>query len=215
MHQAGSVDWYFDFISPFAYLQFRALENYLEENPKVEICCKPVLFAALLKHNEHKGPAEIPSKRLVTYRFCHWFAKRHGISFNMPAAHPFNPLSFLRIAIARDCKLSVISRLFQYIWVESADNPDFHSIESISTIAGFEEAEEDVVRHDVKEKLRHYTDEAITRGVFGVPTLAIDSWLFWGLDMTEMAIEYLDDPESFDQDAYTRIAILPIAKARR
>ena len=215
MRDIESIDWYFDFISPFAYLQFRALENYQAENTNVEICYKPVLFAALLKHNEHKGPAEIPSKRLVTYRFCHWFAKRHDIPFNMPAAHPFNPLPFLRIAIAHDCKHSLISRLFQYVWVESADNPEFHSIESISRIAGCEESKEDVIRHDVKEKLRRYTDEAITRGVFGVPTLAVDSWLFWGLDMTEMAMEYLDNPDNFDQDAYTRISTLPIAKARR
>ena len=214
MHHVGPVDWYFDFISPFAYLQCRALETYLRDNHTLKIRCKPVLFAALLAHNEHKGPAEIPSKRLATYRFCHWFADRHGIPFNMPAAHPFNPLPFLRLAIARDCRFSVISRLFQYIWVESANNPEFHNIEAISRVSGFKDAEDEVGHPAVKEKLRQNTDEAVTRGVFGVPTLVVGNWLFWGLDMTHMAMEYLEHPETFNQDAYDRIYTLPIAKAR-
>ena len=34
----------------------------------------------------------------------------------------------------------------------------------------------------VKDKLRSYTDEAISRGVFGAPALVVDGELFWGND---------------------------------
>lgn len=74
MRDPVAIDWYFDFISPFAYLQFYALEHHLSQRPDLKIHFKPVLFAALLKHNSHKGPAEIPSKRLATYRYCQWYA---------------------------------------------------------------------------------------------------------------------------------------------
>ena len=173
-----------------------------------------MLFAALLKHNSHKGPAEIPSKRLVTYRYCQWYANRHGIAFRLPAAHPFNPLPFLRLAIARECDTAVISRLFHYIWVESADDFEFYSTAAISRISGYEHVENEIADSDVKQTLRSYTDEAISRGVFGVPTIAIGEMLFWGLDMTEMALDYLDHPEKFDEEQYMRISALPIAKAR-
>jgi 2-hydroxychromene-2-carboxylate isomerase len=41
----------------------------------------------------------------------------------------------------------------------------------------------------VKDALRSSTDDAITRGVFGVPTVAVDGELFWGDDRLEDAVE--------------------------
>jgi 2-hydroxychromene-2-carboxylate isomerase len=214
MQDQAAIDWYFDFISPFSYFQFKALEHHLSQRPNLKIRFKPVLFAALLKHNSHKGPAEIPSKRLTTYRYCQWYANRHGIAFRLPAAHPFNPLPFLRLTIARECDAGVISQLFQYIWVESAEDPEFYSTTAISRVTGFEHTVDKIDDDSVKQKLRSFTDEAIARGVYGVPTIAIGEMLFWGLDMTDMALDYLDHPAKFSEEEYLRISALPIAQAR-
>ncbi|MGH8278446.1 MAG: DsbA family protein [Gammaproteobacteria bacterium] len=89
--------WYFDLISPFAYLHFKRLH---ELSASLEIERVPVLFAGLLKHWEHKGPAEIPSKRVYTYRYVTWLAKHLGILFKIPPSHPFNSLHALRLLIA-------------------------------------------------------------------------------------------------------------------
>ena len=59
------LDWYFDFISPFAYLQWRRLRR---DHPQVALNPKPALFAAILNHVGQLGPAEIPQKRRHTYR---------------------------------------------------------------------------------------------------------------------------------------------------
>jgi len=214
MNQSISLDWYFDFISPFAYLQYQALGLLQRDRPDLQVRYKPVLFAALLQHHSHKGPAEIPSKRSMTYRYCNWYARRHGIPFRVPAAHPFNPIPVLRLAIAHDCKPPVLARLFNHIWVESADDQDFSSLDALSRIPEFKSAEEETSQPEVKNKLRALTNEAIERGVFGVPTIAINDMLFWGLDMTEMAIEYLDHPGQFEQAEYRRIERLPVAQAR-
>ena len=64
----------------------------------LEITLKPVLFAGLLGHWDMKGPAEIPAKRVQTYRYCHWLAEKRGIPFKAPPRHPFNPLPLLRLA---------------------------------------------------------------------------------------------------------------------
>ena len=88
------VDWYFDFVSPFAYLQSERLASL---PPRVAIRFRPVLFAGLLDANGQKGPAEITAKRNFTYRFVVWQARKLGIPLKFPHEHPFNPLPLLRL----------------------------------------------------------------------------------------------------------------------
>ena len=95
------ADWYFDFVSPFAYLQSEQLASLA---PRITVRYKPVLFAGILGAHGQLGPAEIPAKRAFTYRFVLWQAKRLGIPLKLPHEHPFNPLPLLRLAIACDCE---------------------------------------------------------------------------------------------------------------
>ena len=82
-----ATTWYFDVISPFAYLALREIEDLTKS---VTIAYRPILFAGLLQHWKHLGPAEIPPKRIHTYRLCVFEAQRRGIPFRFPPAHPFN-----------------------------------------------------------------------------------------------------------------------------
>ena len=107
------VDWFFDYISPFAYLQWHRLRS---EAPSLALRPVPVLFAGLLAHWDNKGPVEIPPKRGWTYAHCLWIARRHGITMRLPAGHPFNPLPLLRLSIALGNSPEVIDRLFAYVW---------------------------------------------------------------------------------------------------
>lgn len=184
--------WYFDFISPFAYLQHEMLKTVRGTRPDFLYTPVPVLFPGLLKHYGNKGPVEIESKRELTYRHCQWLADRGGIPFRMPAVHPFNPLPFLRLAISRDNDPDVIDRLFRYIWVESPDNPAFSTTEAVAEIEGFGNVAGETAVPAVKDRLRTNTEDAISNGVFGVPILRIGEVLFWGTDMTEMALEHWD-----------------------
>jgi 2-hydroxychromene-2-carboxylate isomerase len=93
------IDFYLDFISPYAHLAFEHLPEALE-GLSVSVAYKPVLLGALLKHHGQLGPAEIPSKRSWTYRHVLWLGQAHGIPIEMPASHPYNPLPHLRLAVA-------------------------------------------------------------------------------------------------------------------
>ena len=106
-----SVDWYFDFVSPYSYICLHRLG----ELP-VQVSYKPVLFAGLLNHWGQKGPAEIPAKRKWTYRWCTWWAGELGIPFRFPAAHPFNPLPYLRLSLAAGCSAHAIGAIFAHLW---------------------------------------------------------------------------------------------------
>ena len=207
-----AADWYFDFLSPFSYLQ---LVQFDRLPPDLEITYRPVLFAGLLGHWEHKGPAEIPAKRVHTYRWCHWYAARHGIPFRMPPAHPFNPLRPLRLAVAQGAEPALIRAVFDAIWAEGRDLSRDDEWQALTERLAIADADEAIAQPEVKEALRRGTDEAAKRGVFGVPTFAIGGELFWGLDATDLVLDYLNDPASFATGEYARIADLPIAQARR
>ena len=108
-----SADWYFDFVSPFAYLQSEQLASL---GPRVAVRYRPVLFAGLLEATGQKGPAEIAAKRTFTYRFVVWQAKRLGVPLKFPPEHPFNPLPLLRLALACDCEPRAVQRIFRFVW---------------------------------------------------------------------------------------------------
>jgi 2-hydroxychromene-2-carboxylate isomerase len=148
---------------------------------------RPVLFAGLLKAHAHKGPAEIPAKRRFTYRFLVWQARKLGVPFKFPAVHPFNPLPLLRLAIAADCDPDAVRRIFRFVWRDGrlGDLP-IEWAELMSELH-LPDAQERIDSPEVKAALRRNTDDAIAKGVFGVPTLAIGDELFWGADATAMA----------------------------
>ena len=207
-----AADWYFDFLSPYSYLQLTRFDRL---PPDLEVNLRPVLFAGLLGHWQHKGPAEIPAKRVQTYRWCHWYAARHGIPFRMPPAHPFNPLRPLRLAIACDVEPALVRALFDAIWAEGRDPSNEEEWQALTARLAVADADEAIARPEVKEALRRGTEEAAERGVFGVPTFIVGDELFWGLDATDLMLDYLNDPSSFATGEYARISDLPIAQARR
>jgi 2-hydroxychromene-2-carboxylate isomerase len=207
-----TADWYFDFISPFSYLQSERLAAL---GPRIAVRYRPVLFAALLDANGHKGPAEIPGKRAFTYRFVVWQARRLGIALKFPHEHPFNPLSLLRLAIVCDCRPDAVQRIFRFVWRDGR-LPDL-PIEwaELTHDLGVADADARIADPDVKETLRRNTDEAIARGVFGVPTLAVGDELFWGVDATDMALDYVAAGCRFADPEYARVSALPTGVVRQ
>ncbi|MDH5287291.1 MAG: 2-hydroxychromene-2-carboxylate isomerase [Betaproteobacteria bacterium] len=202
----AAADWYFDFVSPFAYLASERLGSLA---PAIRVRHRPVLFAALLDANGQKGPAEIAAKRAFTYRFVVWQARRWGIPVKFPHVHPFNPLPLLRLAIACDCRPDAVQRIFRFVWRDGR-LPDL-PIEwaELAHDLGVPDAAARIGDPQVKEELRRNTDEAIARGVFGVPTLAIGETLFFGADAMDMALDFAKAGCRFDDPEYERVASLP------
>jgi 2-hydroxychromene-2-carboxylate isomerase len=224
--------WYFDFVSPYSYLQFEAYPELMQS-----AALRPVLFAGLLNHWGGKGPAEVPAKRLQTYRHTYWQASRRGIAMSYPPAHPFNPIQALRLALALDCRVDAIKTIFEFIWKEGRSVTDEWRALCDRFGLGAAAAAAMVAQQRVKDALAANGRQAIDRGVYGVPTFDAlrertgasgeksderpdasgvkSGELFWGLDATDMLLEYLADPTVFDQPEMRRIASLPIGAARK
>jgi 2-hydroxychromene-2-carboxylate isomerase len=192
------ITFYLDFISPYAYLAFEQLPVALMGH-SYSVSYKPILFAALLKHHGQLGPAEMPSKRDWTYRQVLWLARQQKLELQLPASHPFNPLALLRLALAcqpeGEPNRYVCETVFRHVWRGGAEATDPARLHGLTQQLG---PERDVNSGEVKNQLKAHTDEAIKRGVFGVPTFEVDGKLFWGLDALPMLRDYLDGDAWFD-----------------
>lgn len=206
-----TADWYFDFISPFAYLQSETFHR-LDGRPAIRPV--PVLLAGLLRHWGQKGPAEMATKRRFSYRHVQWLAERNGIALRFPPQHPFNPVRALRAAVALE-SLDAIHTIFRFIWREGRD---INAPEEWADLARRLDAPDlDARCNDpaVKSQLLRHGEQALAAGIFGVPTLVIDGELFWGFDATDMALDYVADPARFSRGEYARLEALPVGAARK
>lgn len=211
MNPGPCIDWYFDFISPFAWLQAEEFAR----RPELDVACKPVLFAALLEHWGQLGPAEIPPKRTFTYRYTVWRARQLGLPVRLPRAHPFNPLPLLRLAVVAQSRFDVVLRLFRFVWSEGSLPDDEPAWRTLLAELEIPEADRRLQDEDVKLALRRNGDEAVARGVFGVPTAMVRDELFWGVDATDMLLDRLAGDAIFDSDEMRRAVELPVGTARR
>ena len=205
-----TLTWHFDFVSPFAYICLHRLK---ELPPGIEIEYRPVLFAGLLGHWGQKGPAEIASKRRYTYRWCTWWAQRLGIPFRFPAGHPFNPLHHLRLSIACGSTPDAVRRIFEAVWTGGGDAANPVAFAELARSLGVDAAR--LGDQEIKDTLRRNTEEAVVRGVFGVPTFEVDGELFWGADSVEFVRAFLADPSVLRNDEMRRLDGLPVAATRK
>lgn len=197
------LDFWFDPISPFAYLAFERLPQVLE-GLSVEVSYRPILFAGLLKHWGQKGPAEIGPKRAWTFRHVHWLAHEHGIAMQTPAQHPFNPLAQLRLLLACAPAGGTPNRLaceavLRHVWVGGQDANDAGRMATLTRELAPRRAPDAA---PVKQALKDATAEALARGVFGVPTIEADGRLFWGVDGLDMLGSCLRGAPWFDGPAW-------------
>jgi 2-hydroxychromene-2-carboxylate isomerase len=200
------IDWYFDFVSPYSYI---ALHRLAELPGRITL--KPVLFAGLLNHWGQKGPAEIAAKRQWTYRWCTWWAQSLGIPFRFPAAHPFNPLPHLRLALACDSRPEAVKRIFESIWMSGENATDPERFARLCAELGVPQDK----LADQKDALRRNTEEAAARGVFGVPSFVVDGEVFWGADALDFVQAFLSDPTVVRNEEMQRLDRLPVAASRK
>lgn len=215
------IHFYFDFISPYAWLAFQALPQTLE-GISHRVHYHPVLLGALLKHHGQLGPAEMPGKRDWTYRQVMWLAKQQGTPLKMPASHPFNPLALLRLAVAASANGEpnryVVESIFKHVWCEGLEATDPVRIDTLQqhllSQAALLGVAQDPKSDDVKRLLQQQTDSAIALGLFGVPTMLVDGEVFWGQDALPMLRAYLDGDTWFQSAAWRDVALLPVGVRR-
>lgn len=212
-----TIEFYFDPISPYAWLAARQRDRI--EASGVRLDFRPVLFGALLSAHGSKGPAEIPAKRAYTMRDVLRIATRLGITMKGPPTHPFNPLRGLRMCIAlehpehrRRFGLALMDGAWvlglqledESVLVRLADECE---LDGRALLARAGEAE-------IKQRLTEATGAAIAAGIFGVPTLRCDGELFWGEDRIEALLWRLHG-NTIDEALLASVIARPASAVRK
>jgi 2-hydroxychromene-2-carboxylate isomerase len=197
------IRFYFDYISPNAYLAWTQLPALAARNGCV-IEPLPVLFAGLLEAHRQLGPAEVPAKMRWMWKNTLRKAAVIGVPFNAPAFHPFNPLLALRVSsleLNANERLRLVDALFDAVWVRGVHIAEPDAIEKIATEAGLDGRRliTQAQQPACKAQLRKQTDQAIADGVFGVPTMVVGNELFWGYDDMTFLQRFLDGTDPIDR----------------
>lgn len=206
------ANWYFDFISPFSYLQ---LPRVLRWRDQLAITPVPIALGAVLAHLGTLGPAEIPGRREFTYRLVRWQAEQAGMPLRFPPAHPFNPLAALRLCVAAGSTWQAVQTIFDHVWREGLPAASAQELAAPAAALGVSDAASAVSSPAVKQQLADNTNAAVAAGIFGVPTLRAGDVLFWGNDASPMVEDWLARRDRFDGPEYRRLTDLPVGVQRR
>jgi 2-hydroxychromene-2-carboxylate isomerase len=213
------IHFYFDFISPYAWLAFKALPQSLA-GISHRVHYHPVVFGAMLKHHGQLGPAEMPGKRDWTYRQVMWLAKQQGTDLQMPASHPFNSLSLLRLAVAAsdngEPNRYVVESIFKHVWCTGLEASDAERLEALQLhlLSQANVSLKDPQSVEVKQLLQQQTQQAIDLGLFGVPSVVVNGQVFWGQDALPMLRAYLQGDAWFESADWLDVGKLPVGIRR-
>lgn len=214
-----AIEFWFDFISPYAYLAWHRIHPLAERHGRA-VVLRPVLFAGLLNHWGQLGPAEIPPKRVWTFKQVSRRAARLGVPLQPPPSHPFNPLLGLRLAslagLTEPERKRLVDLLFRATWGGGPGIADADVIAPLLEADGFDSAALlEAARQDAaKQAVIAAGQQAIERGVFGVPTMLVDDELFWGDDSFDDLDGFLRGEDPLDHAGMARWAALPASAVR-
>jgi 2-hydroxychromene-2-carboxylate isomerase len=203
-----TIDFWFDSLSPYAWLAFERLPQALAGH-SVVVRYQPLLLAGLLAHWGSKGPAELAPKRDWTYRQVAWRAHELGLPLQLPAQHPFNPLALLRLLVA--CAPAggtpnrrVVEAVLRHVW--RGEGADANAPSRLERLSADLTPLRDPASDEVKAELRAATEAAVAAGLFGVPTIELAGRHFWGLDALPMVAACLRGDPWFDGPAWDAAA---------
>lgn len=192
-----SVEFYFDFGSPTAYLAHKRLGQ-LSKQYDLQVLYMPMLLGGVFKATGNASPVAIPAKgKYMLEQDLPRFARRYGVPLNFNPHFPINTLSLMRGAIAAQrlgCMEAYVNLAFDAVWVQEKNMGDPAIVCQALTEAGLDADGLIALSQDpdVKAELVAATEAAVARGVFGAPTLFLDGAMYFGqdrLDFIEEAIK--------------------------
>jgi 2-hydroxychromene-2-carboxylate isomerase len=193
-----TVEFYFDFGSPTAYLAHKRLQQ-LQAQYGFVIDYRPVLLGGVFKATGNMSPVAIPAKgKYMLEHDLPRFAGLYGVPLNFNPFFPINTLNLMRGAVAalqEGFFEPYIDALFDAVWVDGKDLGDLEVVKSVLESAGIDVDKVMTSIQDpaIKSALIANTEEAVERGVFGVPTVFLGSEMYFGQDRLQFVEQAMQD----------------------
>ena len=192
-----SIDFYFDFGSPTAYLAYRRLQQ-LQSRYQCQINYRPVLLGGLFKATGNTSPVMVAAKAAYMMKQdLPRFVALYNVPFNNNPHFPINTLHLMRGAVAlleQDQFGPYIETVFEASWVNGENMGDAETVANVLTNAGLDAQHiiANTQEPEVKAALISHTEAAVASGCFGAPTMFIGDDMFFGQDrmhFIEMALQ--------------------------
>jgi len=185
-----TIDFYFDFISPYSYLAHKKIINL---NLRNIFNYKAILLGGLHNLAEVTPPAFNERKMKNMKDDCILISKKNKIPFIWNEKFPINSLYLMRGSLIIDDKKKdkFIDLCFDAYWKENLDISIEKNIQKILTDCEINHDffEKGIKEQKIKDKLKDLTSKAFKLNVFGAPTFLVNKKLFWGQDRLEYAID--------------------------
>ena len=187
-----SLDFYFDFISPYSFLASKKLKL-LNTYNKININYKPILLGGLHKLGDITAPAFNERKMKNMKNDCELVAKKNTIEFKWNNKFPVNSLNLMRgyLVLNKELKKKFFDSCFDAYWKDNIDFSDKKNLEnvldncSINKDAFFK----DIQDQKIKDELKQLTESAFKKDIFGAPTFVVNNQIFWGQDRLDYALD--------------------------
>ena len=187
-----SIDFYFDFISPYSYLANKRLKKLDKEN-KIKINYKPILLGGLHNLGKITAPAFNVRKMKNMKNDCELIALKNNIEFIWNTKFPVNSLRLMRGYLVIDDKIKkkFFDICFDAYWKNNLDISNDEIIEKILIMAGLDKQKffDEINNLKIKDKLKELTNDAFEKNIFGAPTFVVNNKLFWGQDRLDYALD--------------------------
>ncbi|MDA9071203.1 2-hydroxychromene-2-carboxylate isomerase [Candidatus Pelagibacter sp.] len=188
----NSIDFYFDFISPYSYLAHKQIKI-IQDHQNILFNYKPVLVGGLHNLQGITAPAFIKPKLKHMMSDCNLISKKKKFSFIWNSKFPINSLSIMRgyLFINTDVKNLYLNTMFEAYW---KDNLDISNDGILTTLLkkckiDLDSFLEGIKNPKIKDELKNITQEAHDKEIFGTPTFVVNSKIFWGQDRLEFALD--------------------------
>ena len=187
-----SIDFYFDFISPYSFLAYKKLKI-LNENDKLNIIYKPILLGGLHKLGGITAPA-FNERKMKNMKFdCELIARKNNIEFIWNDKFPLNTLYLMRgyLVIDKKIKNKFFELCFDAYWRNNVDILDNENIKDILKNCAIDQQKffEEISKPSIKDELKKMTNKAFEKDIFGAPTFVVNNKIFWGQDRLDYALD--------------------------
>ena len=186
-----SIEFYFDFISPYSFLAHKKIRK-IENNENIKFIYKPILLGGLHNLIGITAPAFINPKAKFMIRDCKMVAKKFNIKFTFNPLFPIYSLNLMRgfLSINSDKKNTYIDNFFDAYWQDGLNLNEEKIIITILRKCKIKQADfrKEINNQKIKNKLKKLTQDAFKKDIFGAPTFVVNKKIFWGQDRLDYAL---------------------------
>ena len=186
-----SIDFYFDFISPYSYLAHKKIKVFKQKG--IYFNYKPILVGGLHNLLGITAPAFNKPKLNHMIQDCILFAKKDDFDFIWNSNFPINSLYLMRgyLFLESDKKDLYLDIIFDGYWKDNLDVSKEEILIKLLKKCNIDVNKflEGIKESKIKDKLKFVTQEAYDINIFGAPTFVINGKIFWGQDRLEFALD--------------------------